>query len=171
MPIFKEFILNKLTKRSIKAFTLVELLITLAIIMILTAVATPTVIGYINRSKISRAQMEMGYLKTSIQVYFNDWGIYPTALTGLRGDSVNAATLLTITGLTGPIDYLGTPVPKDIFKSTTEYSYSTNTAGTDFVIWSCGPDKVNKTTPTFATNGVVTWEVGTITTDDIIVRP
>jgi len=166
--------------RRISSFTLVELLITLGIVMILVGIATPQVIGYVNRSKVARAQMEMGYLKTSLQAFYNDWGEYPTLLTELRGavGTVNIATKNTVTGLEGPVDYTAKTLPLDMFHTsiTTEteltktYHYESSTTKNDFVLWSHGPDKIGGTAAAWDTAGLFVTLTGT-NKDDIIIRP
>jgi prepilin-type N-terminal cleavage/methylation domain-containing protein len=60
-----------------RAFTLVELLIVIAIIGVLAAF-TMTVLGSIKkREYISKTQAEMGLLETAIQRYHADYGFYP----------------------------------------------------------------------------------------------
>ena len=73
-------------KKRFKGFTLVELVITIGVITILVGVATPQIIGYVNRSKIARVQMELTSLRSALQAYNADWGEYPSSLDALRGD-------------------------------------------------------------------------------------
>lgn len=170
--------MKKFSKRSLKSFTLVEILIALAIIMLLTAISTPTILAYVNRAKSARAYMEMNYLKTSLQTYYNDWGEYPNTIAELRGavvGSVNLTGATTTTGIEGPIDYLSKAPPEDLFYKliTAEtgfgktYRYAINTAKDDFVLWSYGPNKAGLTAP--AATGVIVLATKDI--DDIVIRP
>jgi type II secretory pathway pseudopilin PulG len=176
--------LKKLTKRTIKTFTLVEVLIALAIIMLLSAIATPTIIAYMNRAKVTRCYMEMGSLKTSLQTFYNDWNEYPASIAELRGtvtSSLNKAGSLSTTGIEGPIDYLAKDPPIDLFykevvaSETKTYRYSTNTNKDDFVLWSYGPNKAGGTIGTWTTVAgtppVTTFALTGKDIDDIIVRP
>ena len=180
--------MKRFTRKMISSFTLVELLIVIGIIMILAAIATPQVIGYVNRSKVARAQMEMGYLKTSLQAHFNDWGEYPNTLAELRGSvvgSINISTNNTITGLQGPIDYLAKDPPLDMFYKLIideddfgkTYRYATNTDQNDFVLWSYGPNKAGGSagvwTPEDPGPPLVpgSFDLTGKDSDDILVRP
>jgi type II secretory pathway pseudopilin PulG len=171
--------LNKFVKRSLKSFTLVEILIALAIIMLLTAISTPTILAYVNRAKAARAYMEMNYIKTSLQTFYNDWGEYPNTIAELRGGldgSVNLTGETTTTGIEGPIDYLSKEPPVDLFYKlvtageTKTYRYAINANKDDFVLWSYGPNKAGLTAPITFLAGVATGAT-VKDIDDILVRP
>lgn len=55
-----------------KGFTLIELMIVVAIIGILAAIAIPQYQNYIARSQVSRAVAELGALKTAYETCLND---------------------------------------------------------------------------------------------------
>ena len=59
------------------AFTLIELIIVVAIIAILSAIAVPNFLEAQARSKISRAKSDMRALATGIEAYSVDWGHAP----------------------------------------------------------------------------------------------
>ena len=67
--------LQKLTKKNEKGFTLIELMIVIAIIGILAAIAIPNFISYRRRSYNSAANSDVKNAYTSAQAYFID---YPT---------------------------------------------------------------------------------------------
>ncbi len=55
-----------------KGFTLIELMIVVAIIGILAAIAIPQYQNYIAKSQVSRGMAEMGSLKTAYETCLND---------------------------------------------------------------------------------------------------
>ena len=55
-----------------KGFTLIELMIVVAIIGILAAIAIPQYQNYIAKSQVSRGMAEMGALKTAYETCLND---------------------------------------------------------------------------------------------------
>lgn len=60
-----------------KAFTLIELLIVVAIIAILAAIAVPNFLEAQTRSKVSRCKADMRSAVTAIEAYYVDWNRYP----------------------------------------------------------------------------------------------
>jgi type II secretion system protein G len=107
------------------AFTLIELLIVVAIIAILAAIAVPNFLEAQTRAKVSRTQADMRTLATAIELYTIDHNRTPTILTGtsslLNGPSlVNSAlpgnnwVSYRFRRLTTPIAYITTVFP-DVF--------------------------------------------------------
>src|SRR4030081_1028053 len=70
-----------------KGFTLIGLMILVAIIGILAAVAIPAYQDYIARAQVSEAVSLMGSSKTPLAEYFADKGFWPTALSDVLGNS------------------------------------------------------------------------------------
>ncbi|MBN1477462.1 prepilin-type N-terminal cleavage/methylation domain-containing protein [Candidatus Sumerlaeota bacterium] len=60
-----------------RAFTLIELLIVVAIIAILAAIAVPNFLEAQTRAKVSRAKADMRSLTTALESYRIDWNQYP----------------------------------------------------------------------------------------------
>jgi prepilin-type N-terminal cleavage/methylation domain-containing protein len=78
--------LQKLTKKNEKGFTLIELMIVIAIIGILAAIAIPNFINYRKRSYNTAANADIKNLYTAAQAYYTD---YPAG---------NTTTLATYVG-------------------------------------------------------------------------
>jgi type II secretion system protein G len=60
-----------------KAFTLIELLIVIAVIGVLIAIILPNLIGMRERARDSKRKNDLAQLKTALRMYFNDYNSYP----------------------------------------------------------------------------------------------
>ncbi len=70
--------------RSAPGFTLVELLVVLAILALLAAVVTPQVLKYLARAKVNTTQVQIQNLSTALDLFHVDVGRYPTTAEGLK---------------------------------------------------------------------------------------
>lgn len=86
----------------LRAFTLIELLIVVAIIAILAAIAVPNFIEAQVRAKVARAKSDIRTLGTGIMAYATDYNGYPDIFTRLNT-------------VTTPVQYLST-IPRDPFR-------------------------------------------------------
>lgn len=64
-------------------FTLVELLVVLAIIGLTTAIVAPRVLNYLGTAKSDSAKIQIRNLESALELYFLDLGDYPTNDQGL----------------------------------------------------------------------------------------
>ncbi|MCX5751897.1 MAG: type II secretion system protein [Candidatus Saganbacteria bacterium] len=116
-----------------KGFTLMEMLIVIAVIAILVAIAIPGFRGMQDQANKARAQAELKTLKTAVESYaLNNAGVYP-------GTGANWETALT--GATPKI------VENELYDpfgatSTSDYGYAT--AGKYYVIYSAYPTGTTK---------------------------
>lgn len=125
------------TRRRRAGFTLVEMLVVLAIIGLISALVGPRVIGQLTESRERAAQLQIEAFSSALDIFFIDVGRYPTQAEGLRAlmDPPSGAQ-----SWNGP--YLrGNSVPLDPWGR--EYRYSGD--GGSFHIVTMGPDGTGAT--------------------------
>ncbi|MEA1832124.1 type II secretion system major pseudopilin GspG [Methylobacterium durans] len=64
-------------------FSLVELLVVLAIIGMIATMVTPQVLGYLGRAKGETARIQVKNIAQAVELYYLDTGTYPTTAQGL----------------------------------------------------------------------------------------
>ncbi len=70
--------------RNDAGYTLLELLVVMGILAVLTAVATPQLMGYFGKAKTQSAQIQIENIGTALEMYYMENGSYPSASAGLR---------------------------------------------------------------------------------------
>ncbi len=109
-----------------KAFTLIELLIVVAIIAILAAIAVPNFLEAQTRSKVSRVKSDLRTSATAIEAYYVDNNAYPRChVFGIAGslNGWNPVTGITnpfndapiLERLSTPVAYITTALTRDVF--------------------------------------------------------
>ena len=71
---------NFLKRKSNKGFTLIELMIVIAIIGILAAIAIPQFAAYRTRAYNAAAESDLRNCRTALEAYYADYQQYPNAL-------------------------------------------------------------------------------------------
>jgi type II secretion system protein G len=105
-----------------RAFTLIELLIVVAIIAILAAIAVPNFLEAQMRSKVSRVKADMRSMATAMESYAVDWNRYPMPSDAdgayvpdpIAATNVNPFETRSPILLTTPVAYM-TSLPEDPF--------------------------------------------------------
>ena len=101
-----------------RAFTLIELLIVVAIIAILAAIAVPNFLEAQVRSKVSRVKSDMRSLATAVESYAVDWNVilgtndYERLFSSLTQQE---ARIMAYSKLTSPVAFI-TTIPRDPFR-------------------------------------------------------
>jgi general secretion pathway protein G len=65
-------------------YTLLELLVVMGILAVLTAVATPQLMGYFGKAKAQSVQLQIENIGTALELYYMENGSYPSASVGLK---------------------------------------------------------------------------------------
>lgn len=129
-----------------KAFTLIELLIVVAIIAILAAIAVPNFLEAQTRAKASRTKSDMRTLATGLEAYAVDHNTYPnahsfgTALFPTTVPAGDSSAFRVLERITTPIAYV-TSISSDPFKLESRVSDQT-AAG----LVNAEPDPLNQAT-------------------------
>lgn len=100
-----------------KAFTLIELLIVVAIIAILAAIAVPNFLEAQTRSKVSRAKADIRSLATALESYAVDNNNFPPDITSVGGMQIGTGWYWYISHrLTTPVAYITNNMLTDPFR-------------------------------------------------------
>ncbi len=72
---------GSVASRSAAGFTLIELVVTMAIIAVLTAIAYPNYTNYVNKSKVSSGEQAIASNVAAVEQYYLDNRSYPATQT------------------------------------------------------------------------------------------
>jgi type IV pilus assembly protein PilA len=135
LQLFKECPMLKSVQ---KGFTLIELMIVIAIIGILAAIAIPAYQNYTIRAQVTEGLTLADGWKTAIAEYYANTGTWP-ALAALTGTVASNGKYESVTVLAGgqiQITYVGPPANAALNAQTLLITPYTNT--NNDVLWRCG---------------------------------
>ena len=139
-------------KRRQEGFTLIELMIVVAIIGILAAVAIPAYQDYIKKSKVSEANTLFAGFKTEIMNIYSDLGQYPSFEDLKKAGIVYKGTYVEVKdgGYTGegagPPQVCFTVMGFDTGKDTVCWKYDKSIQNAEQKVWHCRSEQVSATT-------------------------
>jgi type IV pilus assembly protein PilA len=130
-------------KTNQQGFTLIELMIVVAIIGILAAVAIPAYQDYTIRAKVTEVLSVAAAAKTSVSEYYSSIGIMPSgsALSDASGVNTNtvqstyiSAIVFTSTATVGTLTYTLDNLNSDIDADSLVFQ---GTGSTNGIVWTC----------------------------------
>ncbi len=127
-----------------QGFTLVELLVVLAILGLLALVAVPQVLGYLDNAKVGTAKSSIEGISSALDLYKADMGAYPTTEQGL---TALVAAPSGVAGWNGP--YIKKPKSLiDPWGHPFQYKFPGDHG--EYDIFSLGPSKQSANAPAIA---------------------
>ena len=132
-----------------QGFTLVEVLVVMAILVLLAGLVAPKVLGSKKKADIGTAKTQIGALKGALERYALDMNEFPTTEQGINAlvEQPDASEKGESSGGKWDGPYLTTEqMPLDPWGNAYQYEYpATHGKGKEPEIWSYGPDEQDDT--------------------------
>ncbi len=125
-------------------FTLVEMLVVLAILVLLVSMVVPRIIGSQKKADINAAKTQIGMYKAALERYALDCKKYPASEQGLAALVSKPSELSETASWDGP--YVNGEIGRDPWGGEYQYKYPPEKgSGDNPDIWSFGPDGEDNT--------------------------
>ncbi len=120
-------------RRRAEGFTLIELIIVIAVIAILLGIALPRIRGMVDEGNTAKAAAELRALQAATESYYiHNSKSYPADGSATWQSALTAST-------TRP-RLIGSALNDPFATTATQYQYDRSANGLYYVIWSIGPD-------------------------------
>jgi general secretion pathway protein G len=126
-------------RRSLRAFTFLEIMFVVVIIGILLAVALPRFSGQTNQARMQATRLQMGNIRTALSQFEMHVGRYPDTREGLQALVVRPSNVSEQLWEGPYLDAEGGQLPTDAWKNPFNYR-SPGEHNKDYDLWSAGPD-------------------------------
>ncbi len=140
----KAFVTRSRSVATRRAFTIIEVMIVIAIILALSGLVGFALLGRRDDAKLKLAEVDMNNIKSAIKVFRLDFDRVPSDEEGL-------AVLWTKASIQSEEDqakwkgYLESPLPNDRWGTPWGYRAESQTRDGGYDLWSYGPDKEDGT--------------------------
>lgn len=131
--------------KKVKGFTLIELMIVVAIVAILAAIALPAYQDYVARSQVSEAVAASGAVKTSITEFTMAQGAFPPAnrFQDTVGGRYTASVTHSAAGVITATMRNAAPVNQRVRGMAITFTPTGGAAGADITNWQCATTAAN----------------------------
>jgi type IV pilus assembly protein PilA len=130
--------LTKIKTATQKGFTLIELMITVAIVAILAAVALPAYQDYTIRAQVSEGFQLANGIQTGIAEYYAQNGSYPATNATLGQASVAGKYVSAVTSAANVVTVAyGGPQANTNIPAGATVTFTANDPGTGALVWTC----------------------------------
>ncbi|MEK7396806.1 MAG: type II secretion system major pseudopilin GspG [Candidatus Poribacteria bacterium] len=128
----------KLMKSNKKGFTLIELMVVIAILALLGGIVAPKVIGRLRQAKPQKAAIDVKAVGLALDMYAADNGQYPTTEQGLQSLVTKPTTPPDPLNWNGP--YVQPTDFKDPWNNIYVYTSPSTREGYDYELYTYGSD-------------------------------
>ena len=147
--------LKAASSRTVRGFTLIEIMVVVVIIGLLAAFIVPRVMGRVDDARITKARADLQAIETALAMYKLDTARYPSTAQGLQALVQKPADPTVINWKSG--GYIAR-ISRDPWGNDYQYQFP-GTRGRDFDLYSLGPDGM----PSDAAGGgddIGNWNLG-----------